>query len=350
MIRTPGRLGVVGLAALLTVATWFDSRPATASTFSVVSVTYSSSTVTVTGLQTAPLTVTVHVTSTPAIATDNGYLTIDFKTTSIPVSYLQTGMNLLAGSGTDGTWAATMLIPAPKSGTYVPYLVYERGSPGPEHPITGFAGFTVVGTHAPHVSTGQAPNPVLLAAPFTVKGRVIDGTTGVGIPGVRISHGVASGDSMYYDAVVLTNSLGYYGFPPQTSVQAHSNVNAAVIRGPVQSDGTEVVIAYSSFDPMILPAVSAAPASSRVPVGTVVQVNGKVTGTPTPAAACPVALQRLTGATQWRGVSLASVRASGRYTLLAQPSVMGRNIYRTLFPRCSGDAQATSTPFAITAY
>jgi len=49
---------------------------------------------------------------------------------------------------------------------------------------------------------------------------------------------------------------------------------------------------------------------------------------------CAVVLQRLSGATVWRGVSQDVVRQSGRFTVLAQPPYAGNVIYRVSFPKC----------------
>jgi hypothetical protein len=83
-------------------------------------------------------------------------------------------------------------------------------------------------------------------------------------------------------------------------------------------------------------ASSASKASAKV--GTIVAVNGSVahlTGT------CPVYLQRLYGRTQWRTVSTAKTRQSGRFN--AQPAYKGVIPYRAYFPSCQPFAVGIST-------
>ena len=77
--------------------------------------------------------------------------------------------------------------------------------------------------------------------------------------------------------------------------------------------------------------MSAVPSKASAAVGTVVPVNGRVLG---PPVNCPVLLQRLYGASQWRQVSAAKVRLSGRYTVTAQPAYKGLIPYRVYFAAC----------------
>ena len=80
------------------------------------------------------------------------------------------------------------------------------------------------------------------------------------------------------------------------------------------------------------------------PVGTIVPVNGTVSGAPN---YCPVNLQRLYGATAWRTVGTAKVRQSGRYTVNAQPAYKGNIPYRVSFPRCGNFLAGISRTFTI---
>jgi phospholipase C len=129
-------------------------------------------------------------------------------------------------------------------------------------------------------------------------------------------------------------------------IVAVTSLTGTVGLGQVGTTASAASPVFSITGTLVPVSVSAVPARTVVPVGTVVAVNGTITHAPSP---CPVVLQRLTGATQWREVNVSYVRVSGRYTLLAQPSVAGPNIYRTFFPRCGNYGQATSAPFAITA-
>jgi hypothetical protein len=99
-----------------------------------------------------------------------------------------------------------------------------------------------------------------------------------------------------------------------------------------------------NFFPLRTGIVAATPSKTSARVGTIVPVNGSVAGAP---FRCPVALQRLYGATQWRGVALGSVRASGRYTVSAQPAYVGNIRYRVSFPTCGRFQAGLSAPFTI---
>lgn len=355
---------VAALAAALGLGSAVAPSTAADPVFSVVSASYSASTVTVSGIQTRPLTVTVHVTATPAIHTDNGYLQAELGRTAGAGALANSGvgMNLVSGDGSDGVWAGTFAIPATAAGTWTLNNVYECAYcvPGTSHPVTGMPVFTVVGTHIPRMSAGQSPNPTPLdSSPFTIKGRVTDSDTGAGIPGAPVAHGYDAGCLLNYGGygfskTAVTNSLGYYAFTYSGSgtLEAKRSPGCMAIRGPSQSDNSAQLVLRRGFSVQLktVPvSVSAVPARQVVPVGTRVQVNGNViSASGPPAYNCTVVLQRLTGATQWRGQSLARVRLSGRYTLIARP-LLGRNIYRTLFPRCSVLRQGMSTPFTITA-
>ena len=82
----------------------------------------------------------------------------------------------------------------------------------------------------------------------------------------------------------------------------------------------------------------------EAPVGTVVPVNGSVYRV---TSSCPVHLQRLYGASQWRTVSSAKLRSSGRFTVNAQPSYRGLIPYRAYFPTCYNVVAGVSKTFYI---
>ena len=58
-------------------------------------------------------------------------------------------------------------------------------------------------------------------------------------------------------------------------------------------------------------------------------------------------LQRLYGASQWRTVGTGAVRASGRFTLNAQPAYKGLIPYRVNFPACRPYVAGFSKAFYI---
>jgi hypothetical protein len=58
-------------------------------------------------------------------------------------------------------------------------------------------------------------------------------------------------------------------------------------------------------------------------------------------------LAALLGASQWRTVSSATVRQSGRFTVNAQPSYKGLIPYRAYFPTCHNIVAGVSKTFYI---
>jgi hypothetical protein len=90
--------------------------------------------------------------------------------------------------------------------------------------------------------------------------------------------------------------------------------------------------------------VGATPSKTSAKVGTIVPVNGSVRGAPT---GCPVTLQRLYAGSQWRGVSSATVRQSGRFTVNAQPPYVGNVSYRVSLPTCDRFQAGVSKTFVI---
>jgi hypothetical protein len=86
------------------------------------------------------------------------------------------------------------------------------------------------------------------------------------------------------------------------------------------------------------------PSKTSAPVGAIVPVTGNVLGATAP---CPVLLQRLYGASQWRGVSTGVVRTSGRFTVSAQPAYKGLIPYRVYFAACGRFQLGISKTFSI---
>lgn len=346
------RLVVAMLCATATVAggTALTATAAVAvvDDFTVVSTTYSAPSVSVSGVATVPLTVTAHITRTTPLPLDDSYLwfQVDRSGGTGPLTSMFAGAKFISGTGSDGVWAATLSVPSTAAGTWALTTIGEAGIPGPIHPVTGAPTFIVIGTHQPRVSAGTSPAVVPVgASPFTVKGRVTDSTTGLGMAGVTVRYGIdntcAESPLGGYGATV-TSSAGYYGFPPQTSRSAKINVNCVIVVGPASAGAP--VITSRSFFVTLSTWVSAAPALTRAPIGRIVPVTGSVGG---PASFCPIQLQRLRGSTVWRAVSNAKVRESGRFTLTAQPSVRGPNIYRVLMPLCGSFLAARTGPWII---
>jgi hypothetical protein len=192
---TTGKRRIVAVA-VCTLATLMGGSLALASPagaavddFTVVSTTYSVSSVTVSGLDTKPVTVTVHITDSVPLSTQDFFLWFDFASVGTTGSFVPfAGAVFVSGTGSDGVWAATALIPSTANGTWALGVIWE-GPPqfvpsAVEHNVTGAPSFTVIGTHQPRLTAATVPALVPPGrSPFTIKGRVVDSTTGLGMAG-----------------------------------------------------------------------------------------------------------------------------------------------------------------------
>ena len=244
--------------------------PAAAATrvFSVVGVHFSASTVTVSGLQTKPLTIKMHVKASPAIPTYLGYVGVFLGRTAgtgtwINASIMGMGLRLVSGDGSDGVWAGTYAVPATASGTWTPVAV-DQGYVQPKHGSTryglhnvhGLPNFTVVGTHISQLSAGQVPSATPFdATPFTVKGRLTDADTGAGLPGVRLSYGIRRDCFPGNHTPVtttdgpVTDSSGYYSVGFTGNAEDAKYLVCFTIKGPTQSDGQQQLLLFRLYVP-----------------------------------------------------------------------------------------------------
>lgn len=310
----------------------------------VTSVTLGRGSVAVASLNLFQVPVTVaakYVTSQP----DPRYLNVYLKRTggTGPASLMVAArLPLASGTIANGVWKGTLYVPSTANGTFKVFGVLEGlvtdGSTGGGYTETLFDGPSIVvtGSHLPKFSVSMIPKVVPFGSPYKVRVTVYDSATGKPY-GTRIKVGYAwEVQCMENRASYLTSTAGIVErtFP----ADAANYTNCAWLPSP----GTDIL----SVNWVVLrsSAIGATPSRTSVPVGTVVPVNGKVGG---PVTGCPVELQRLRGATQWRGVSKASVRSSGRFTVLAQPPSVGNMVYRALFPTCQNFQAGVSKSFVI---
>lgn len=266
---------------------------------------------------------------------------------------------LASGTDADGIWTTSFYLPSTADGTWSLATAVECSDAGarPTFQISSAPTFTVTGHHQPRISWGYVPKPVPLANPYvTIKGRITDADTGAGLPGLTIGraedtyclNGIGDG-STRLEHLATTNSNGYFAIASSRDNPMYLQCLGVYGTPRNNPDGFAVFVWFAETWFHYVPGVSAAPASSQVPHGTLDQVNGAVIGT----THCPIDLQRLHGATAWRRVNTGYVRTSGRFTLTAQPPSVGRFIYRGYYPaRCLTGPQlqdaASSKPFTIT--
>jgi hypothetical protein len=248
-----------------------------------------------------------------------------------------------AGPPTNGTWTGTVDVPSTANGTFkvfgvLPGEVFD-GSDGGYVSETPFDGpsIAVTGSHQPKLGVSVIPRVVPFGSGFQVKAVIYDSTTGKPY-GNRILLQIQNDNycveqdagSKYTDAAgILVAS-----FP----AAAADFLTCVRVRG---KDFDTLRTGWWVLRPGI---VSAAPSKTSAKVGTIVPVNGTVRGL---SFDCAVVLQRRYAGSQWRGVSTAKVRRSGRFTLNAQPPYAGNVSYRVSLPTCKVFQAGVSKTFVI---
>jgi hypothetical protein len=311
----------------------------------VGSVTLSRTAVTVSGVNTVRVDVQVaaHVPAAETVATSLAVY-LERQGPGGPVRSL-VAVNLVrtSGTGADGVWSDPVWVPSTANGPFKVTAVSEwfddQGSQGMVTP-TPYDGpaLQVTGVHQPLISATTSPNPVPTGAAYSVTGRVLDSATGQPYAStVRVEVGVDNQCVGPGAVAVRTNTSGY--FAHRLPATAFGALNCALIR----TTGVEVAgVGLFARRPGEL---SAMPTTASAPAGSTVRIEGRARN----AALCPVVLQRLRGATQWRGVGLARVRASGRLTLPTTLGAPGSYTYRVHLPVCNRMVGATTARFAIRA-
>jgi hypothetical protein len=307
----------------------------------ITSVTLNRTSVAVSGLNTAPVTVTVKGTYDTGVPADE----------KIPVNVI---LQRTGGSGSEstllstnlprlanGTWSGPLNVPSTANGTFkvtgVQTGPFFPGSGSMTEP-TPYAGpsVAVTGTHQPRITASVTPKFVPYGKPYSIKWAVTDAQTGKPYGSrVRVELGIDNTCAEYMGPG-YTNLTDTSGVVTKAYTAADSaSVNCLLLPGnPSSVGGLGLVV----LRPLIKPTVSAVPSRTSAPVGTVVPVNGSVH---TVRTGCEVFLQRLYGASAWRTVNMGRVRSSGRYTLSAQPAYKGSIPYRAYVPACSSIASAS---------
>lgn len=311
----------------------------------VTSVTLGRTAVAVSGLN----TVAVPVTVVGGYATTGSYtiylnVFLDRTGGTGPARYMVAALlTLTSGTNQSGTWTGSLYVPSTANGTFKVTGVLQGqiidGSDGSMTTPTPYAGpsITVTGLHQPKIGVSIIPKIVPFGSAYKARVAITDSATGLPY-GSRINVQITVDNlCVEYDGDrYLTNTSGIVerSFP----AGAADALNCVRLRGRAfDTAGFGWWVARPGI-------VAATPSKTSVKVGTVVPVNGSVAGAP---SNCPVILQRLSGATAWRGVSQDVVRQSGRFTVLAQPPYAGNVIYRVYFPKCSRYQAGYSKSFVI---
>ncbi|MEU8227898.1 hypothetical protein [Kribbella sp. NPDC048915] len=309
-------------------------------------VTLDRTSVAVSGLNTYPVNVTVKGGYHSGEPADDGLvLNVLLKRTGGTGprdSIVSADLRRTAGTLANGTWTGRLNVASTANGTFkvTGVMTGPYGGPGGGTPLdpTPYAGqtLTVKGTNLPRITVSVNPKVVPWGKPYTITWAVTNTATGkpygTRIPiGLGVDTPCAEGGSPLY----------------------RTGTNGLITKSYTAADGRMLNCAHLYTDPYYIagqwlfvahPAVvSATPSKTSAPVGTVVPVNGSVYQ----VNSCPVHLQRLYGASQWRTVNSGSVRQSGRFTLTAQPAYRGLIPYRAHFPTCGSVVAGFSKTFYL---
>jgi hypothetical protein len=315
----------------------------------VTSVTADRTTIAVSGLNTVPVRLTVAAKYDTTEPGDNDLVLLVYlkriSGTGPMQQLLSTDLPRTSGTVQNGVWSGPIHIPSTANGTYKvwgvsygPYSTWQFGGMLPDPTPVDGPTLTITGTHQPRITAKVTPPVVPFGSGFRITWAITDKTTGKPY-GTRVRAMLGLDNQCAEEAGginVLTTTAGLivHDYPaswadPLNCLRIKSN--------PLDIAGLGLAVIRPGV-------VSAAPSRAGATVGTIVPVNGNVLG---PAGFCPVVLQRLYGASQWRGVSTATTRQSGRFTVSAQPAYRGLIPYRVYFPKCGRYLAGLSRVFYI---
>lgn len=269
------------------------------------------------------------------------------------------------GDDTDGEWTGTFRIPAVAAYRFVLDGVSTTQSgdtwdwlpvPAPQPQVL------VVGTHVPRLVVDQAPDPVRVDAPVTIRGRLVDTQTGLGMAGVSVRHVVGCDLGLCPDTSVRTDARGWFTVPFRL-VRVHGVLvppqrmrHSFWVLSPWHPVLDRVVVAEEFLAVRVRVSLTAAASRPMVRSGSPVTVVGRVVGSPFgtirgvdfPTPRCVLVLERLAGASAWRGVGRAVMRSSHRYTVIDPSVARGRHTYRVRAITCGPQQRAVSPRFVVT--
>ncbi|WP_405063210.1 hypothetical protein OG474_16675 [Kribbella sp. NBC_01505] len=346
-MKTRTILTALGVVTLMGTA--LSAVPATAEPLDlqVQSVTFDKTSVSVSGLKTAPVTVTLKATYKLGKPNQPMYAEFESYDSQFASTWVVSEpLKLIDGTGTDGTWQGIVNVPSTADGNLratgavagVYTGTYSDGKYD-SAPIWG-PKFAVQGLHVPRITRTVSANPVPFGKPYSITWKIIDTSTGKPY-GTRLTVLATKGPSCLEvkgsPGAARTNAAG--ALVVNYAAADADQLNCLLI--PTTQAPSEIY-ALAPNRPGV---VAATPEKTSAKVGTTVAVNGKVYGF---TYECTVNLQRLSGKTQWRTQSSAKVRVNGRYTLAAPITAKGAGTFRVQFPACHQVLAGVSKNFTIT--
>lgn len=303
--------------------------------------------VAVSGLNTYPINVTVkggYHSDGPGDANPVLDVILDRTSGTGPLKQLvSTDLKLTSGTVENGFWSGRLNVASTADGSFQvtgvfvgPWNVPNYGTPVDPTPYRGQT-VLVKGTNLPRITASLNPRVIPFGKPYAITWAVTNTATGKPY-GSRIPIGLG------VDAPCADGGLQPF----------RTGTNGIIVKSYTATDAGALNCAGILADPYLITAralfaarpsvFTATPARTSAPVGTVVNVNGTFANM---IGSVPIQLQRLYGRTQWRTVSSAWVRQSGRFTLTAQPSYKGLIPYRVYFAGYQPYVPAIGKTFTI---
>ncbi|MEO7268469.1 MAG: hypothetical protein ABIW49_04595 [Knoellia sp.] len=347
-------MGVVGALGLLGGAPAATADPLPPLPGLVItSVTVDRPSVAVASLNVVAVTLTVKATSELRDPRDSLGLTAELmKVGASTPTYLISGpLDLVSGTNADGTFRGTVLFRSVDNGNW---KVTGVGPANTDFSPSGIGrtpvdGPTVtdVGSHIPRFSVTTSPHPVPRGSGYRLVGSVVHSSTGKPYT-TAVDVGIGVGidipcNARSWPSRIRTTISGTFSYP--LSAKSAVQLNCSGVLGSAASNYRTIV--STQFNVPIKGDIWAAPSATTAKVSTGVTVNGGARYQP----GTPVDLQYLVGSTAWRDTgSRATVRTSGRITLIATPTHLGKTIYRAHVPTTvfNGSIDNWSRSFAVT--
>ncbi|MFF1818983.1 hypothetical protein ACFVWG_16910 [Kribbella sp. NPDC058245] len=341
------------LATLLTVpvaGAVLTAAPAQAAPpdMTINAVTIDRPSVAVAGLNTVPVTITVKGSITNGDPTQKDTpLYADLKRVgTVPAGIdwvVSDSLKMVSGDETSAVWQGKVNVPSTANGSlkitgFHIGVYYPPSGSNDEPTLVDGPAIQVNGVHQPKFTATVTPTVATQGKPVTIKWQVTDSDTKK--PYGSKLRVIVADDNGCVERVggagtVLTDTAGVIVSKTFSDDAIHC----------ILVPGSQAPIGGSSIGLNHPGVVTAVPSKTSAKVGTIVPVNGVVKVNP---LYCPVNLQRLYGATQWRTVGTAKSDSRKRYVLNAQPAYKGKIPYRVQFPTCYNYVTAYSPTFWIT--
>ena len=340
--------------SLISAAPAFAAPAADTAPPQLHSITFAQSSITVAGLQTRFVGVRVRLTDETGVE-PREYLPSDEAASPLltvnasPNSHVL--LRLAEGTEQDGIWTGSIPVTSAWSGAIGPIQIFAydqklQALTVDPRTVVDTPSLQVRSSHRPAIDMTFSPEPAPAGKPVTQRIRAWDTTTGKPWANLPLRLGIDTDCAESSTGVAArTRADGTY----QRTLSAERWQWALCAWVPGINQPTmpypPTMIAYDSGSVRTQRySVSATPAAKSAPAGTNVNVNGSAT----PLHKGKVMqLQRLYADKTWRKVSTGTVRASGRFTLVATPPGKATYSYRVYAPGDSYAVGGISKVFTI---